>query len=245
MRVCSRVASVAFVLVLGLAGAAMAQDRDAAQRDPKPAADREKSDTTPPEKPAAEKDKDKEKEKAGTPAASTRSRTEKATFGAGCFWSNEAVFERVGGVKSVVSGFAGGTVPNPSYQLVCAGWTGHAEVVQVEFDPDVVSYDMLLKIFFLSHDPTTLNSQGDDFGTQYRSVVFYHSEEQKQAAQKMYRTLTAHKTFHAPIVTELVPFKAFYPAETYHQDYYRKNRNSEYSQIYIIPKLRKLKAKLK
>jgi len=169
--------------------------------------------------------------------------TEKATFAGGCFWSIEAIFERVPGVKSVVSGFAGGNVPNPSYELVGTGQTGHAESVQIEYDPAVVSYETLLKVFWAAHDPTTLNSQGDDFGPQYRSVIFYHTDEQRKAAQESYRQLTTRRVFRSPIVTELVPLTAFYPAEPYHQNYYRNHLYSDYSQIYIVPKLKKLKLK--
>lgn len=176
---------------------------------------------------------------AKTPAA-TKGKTEKATFAGGCFWSMEAAFERIPGVKNVVSGFAGGTVPNPSYELVGTGTTGHAESIQVEFDPALVTYDTLLKLFWSAHDPTTLNSQGDDFGTQYRSMIFYHNEPQRQAALKSYRDLKARHAFRDPIVTELVPITAFYPAEPYHQDYYRNHRDSSYSLIYIEPKLKKL-----
>lgn len=182
-----------------------------------------------------------DKEKGGAKAAEkARPRSETATFGAGCFWSTEAVFERYKGVKSVVSGFSGGSVPDPSYTLVCTGRTGHAEVVHVEFDPTVISYETLLKIYFHAHDPTTLNAQGEDFGTQYRSVIFYHGEEQRKAAQAMYRELTARRAFRAPIVTQLVPFETFYPAEPYHQDYYRHNRSSDYTLSYILPKLKKM-----
>jgi peptide-methionine (S)-S-oxide reductase len=170
---------------------------------------------------------------------------EKATFGGGCFWCMEAVFERVPGVKSVVSGFSGGNVPSPTYEMVCTGLTGHAEVVQIEYDPVVVTYDKLLKVFWSAHDPTTLNSQGPDFGTQYRSIILYHDEEQKKAAQKSYRELSARRAHRSPIVTELVPFVEFYPADLHHQDYYRNHPDSDYSQMYIEPKVRKLRQKLK
>ena len=170
---------------------------------------------------------------------------EKATFGGGCFWCTEAVFERIPGVKSVVSGYSGGHVPNPTYEQVSSGLTGHAEVIQVVFDPSVVGFEKLLKVFFSSHDPTTLNSQGPDFGTQYRSIILYHSDEQKEAAQKMYKELMAMRGRRSPIVTELVPFAEFYPAELYHQDYYRNHPDADYSQIYIEPKVRKINQKLK
>jgi peptide-methionine (S)-S-oxide reductase len=166
--------------------------------------------------------------------------TEKATFGGGCFWCMEAVFEQVPGVKSVVSGYAGGTVPRPNYEQVCTGLTGHAEVVQITYDPKVVSYEQLLDIFFHTHDPTTVNRQGPDEGTQYRSIILYHNDEQKQAALKMYEKLTASRAFPAPIVTQLVPLKKFYPAEKYHQNYFRNHPEADYCQIYIVPKLYKL-----
>ena len=157
----------------------------------------------------------------------------------------EAVFERIPGVKSVVSGYAGGHIPNPTYEMVCTGLTGHAEVIQIEYDPAVVSYEKLLNIFWMAHDPTTLNRQEDDFGPNYRSIILYHNDEQKEAAEKSYKDLTRRRVFRSPIVTELVPLTEFYPAEAYHQDYYRNHRGSAYSDTYIVPKLRKLKQKLK
>lgn len=169
-------------------------------------------------------------------------KTEKATFGGGCFWCLEAVFERIPGVKNVVSGYSGGVIANPSYQLVSTGQTGHAEVVQIEYDPAVVSYEKLLDTFWHFHNPTTLNQQGPDFGTQYRSIILYHSEDQKKEAEKMYRALTEARVFDAPIVTELVQFQAFYPADKHHQDYYRKNKRDSYCRIYITPKMKKLDA---
>jgi len=175
------------------------------------------------------------------PDAPKEPKLEQATFGGGCFWCSEAVFERIPGVKSVTSGYSGGTVPNPTYQMVCTGQTGHAEVINIEFEPDKVSFEKLLTVFWKSHDPTTLNMQGDDFGTQYRSIILYHSEAQKKAAQKSYQELTTKRVFRDPIVTQFVPFTAFYPAEAYHQDYYRNHRNNDYSNTYITPKLRKLK----
>lgn len=168
------------------------------------------------------------------------SKTEVAVFGGGCFWCTEAVFERIPGVKQVVSGYAGGQVPYPTYEMVCSGLTGHAEVVQITFDPDIVSYEKLLKVFFAAHDPTTPNMQADDVGPNYRSIILYHSDEQKQAALKCYKELTARKVFHAPIVTELVPLNAFYPAEPYHQNYYQNHMYNDYSAIHITPKLKKL-----
>lgn len=169
---------------------------------------------------------------------------EYATFAGGCFWSMEAAFEQIKGVRAVVSGFSGGHVANPSYAMVCTGNTGHAESIRIAYDPAVVTYDKLLRAFWIAHDPTTLNAQGDDFGPQYRSVIFYHNEAQKQAALKQYRELTARKAFRHPIVTELQPAQAFFPAEDYHQDYFQNHADNYYSQVYIIPKLKKLKSKL-
>ena len=167
-------------------------------------------------------------------------KTEKATFGGGCFWCMEAVYESIPGVKSAVSGYSGGFIKNPSYEMVCTGETGHAEVVQVTYDPKVVSYDKLLNVFWHSHDPTTLNRQGPDLGTQYRSIILYHTDAQKEAAQKSYKKLTDEAGFADPIVTDLVPMKVFYPADKHHQDYYRKNKRAAYCQTYIAPKLKKL-----
>jgi peptide-methionine (S)-S-oxide reductase len=164
---------------------------------------------------------------------------ETATIGGGCFWCAEAVFQRIHGVKSVTSGFAGGTVPNPSYEQVCTGKTGHAEVIQLTFDPAVLSYDKLLEIFWEAHDPTTLNRQGNDEGTQYRSIILYANDAQKKAAEDS--KARAAKRFKDPIVTEIVPLKAFYSAEDYHQDYYNLNKNKNgYCQFVITPKLKKL-----
>ena len=153
-------------------------------------------------------------------ATSTEPKLEKATFGAGCFWHVEAEFEWLPGVKSAVSGYAGGQVPNPSYEMVHEGDTGHAEVVQVEYDPSVISYEQLLKVFWHGHDPTQWMRQGPDFGPQYRSVIFYHNEEQRKAALKSYRELVAARAYRAPIVTQLFPMKDFFRAEDYHQNYY-------------------------
>jgi peptide-methionine (S)-S-oxide reductase len=169
----------------------------------------------------------------------------KATFGGGCFWCVEAVFERIPGVKSAVSGYAGGQAENPSYELVCTGLTGHAEVVQVEYDPAVATFDDLLDAFWQAHDPTTLNRQGPDEGTQYRSVIFYHDDAQKEAALNSIAGLNASGHFANPVVTEVAPLPRFYPAETYHQDYYRNNSNARYCRMMIAPKLDKLKVKAK
>ena len=176
-------------------------------------------------------------------------RTEVATLGGGCFWCLEAVFERLRGVERVESGYAGGTAANPTYRQVCTGTTGHAEVVQVTFDPAVISYPEILDVFFATHDPTTLNRQGGDVGTQYRSAIFYHGPEQKKAAEERIAALNAEGIWPNPIVTEVVPFTAFYKAEDYHQGYYRQNPGQGYCQAVISPKLAKFRkqfaAKLK
>jgi len=160
-----------------------------------------------------------------------------ATFGGGCFWCTEALFERVKGVKSAVSGYTAGKTENPTYKQVCSGLTGHAEVIQVEYDPKQVSYETLLEIFFDTHDPTTLNKQGADEGTQYRSIILYHDDAQKQAAEKIKKASAAN--YKDPITTEIVPLKKFYVAEDYHQDYFAKNPNAPYCAFVIRPKLQK------
>ncbi len=174
---------------------------------------------------------------------------ELATLGGGCFWCLEAVYNELKGVEQVVSGYAGGTVAHPTYEAVCAGKTGHAEVVQLTFDPRVISYKDILHVFFTIHDPTTLNRQGSDVGTQYRSVIFYHSPEQRQIAEDTIRELTAAKMWDAPIVTEVVPFEAFYPAEEYHQRYFERNPTWPYCVYVVAPKVAKVRkvftAKLK
>lgn len=169
--------------------------------------------------------------------------TQTATFGGGCFWCLEAVFERLRGVESVVSGYAGGAAPNPTYRDVCTGSTGHAEVVQITFDPSEISYRDLLEIFFATHDPTTRNRQGADVGTQYRSAVFFHDEEQKRIATETIDELNAEGIWNAPIVTEVVPLGKFFPAEGYHQGYYRANPTQGYCVAVINPKVAKLRAK--
>lgn len=163
----------------------------------------------------------------------------KATFGAGCFWCVEAVFQRVAGVTSVVSGYSGGARPNPTYESVCTGTTGHAEVCQITYNPKEVSFTDLLLVFWRVHNPTTPNQQGNDVGTQYRSVVFYHDEAQRLEAGKMKDELQASGVWNAPIVTEIAPFTHFYPAEEYHQDYFNRNPNQPYCQMVIAPKLDK------
>jgi peptide-methionine (S)-S-oxide reductase len=162
-----------------------------------------------------------------------------ATFGGGCFWCTEAIYERVDGVHKVESGYSGGDVINPDYKMVCSGSTGHAEVVQVTFDPEKVSFLELLEIFFKTHDPTTLNRQGADVGSQYRSVVFYHSEQQKEITQQVIQQLNSGHIWSDPIVTQVEPFKVFYPAENYHQEYYENNPNMGYCRLVITPKLEK------
>ena len=166
---------------------------------------------------------------------------EKATLGGGCFWCLEAVYQEVDGVKSIVSGYAGGHVPNPSYEQVCTGTTGHAEVVQLEFDPAKVGYREILEIFFAIHDPTTLNRQGNDNGPQYRSAIFWHDEAQHQVAQDVIASLTHEKAFGDPIVTEVTKLDRFWPAELYHQDYYRRNPAQPYCAFVISPKLAKFR----
>jgi peptide-methionine (S)-S-oxide reductase len=166
---------------------------------------------------------------------------EKATFGGGCFWCTEAIFEQLAGVQSVVSGYSGGKVANPTYELVCAGHSGHAEVVQIAYDPKVVTYDELLAVFWKTHDPTTLNRQGHDVGTQYRSVIFYHDENQRKLAEDYKQKLEASGAFGQPIVTEIAPYETFYPAEEYHQDYFRANPQQGYCSYVIQPKLEKFR----
>ncbi len=173
---------------------------------------------------------------------STGASLELATLGGGCFWCLEAVYENVHGVERVVSGYAGGHRKNPTYEQVCTGATGHAEVVQLNYDPHVVSYRELLDIFFDIHDPTTLNRQGADIGTQYRSVIFYHSETQHNTAAAMIADLNTSKRWHGPIVTQIVPFEVFYPAEAYHQQYFQKNPAQSYCRIVVAPKVAKLRA---
>lgn len=170
-------------------------------------------------------------------------RSKKATFGGGCFWCTEAMLEGLDGIIDVVSGYTGGHVKNPTYRHVCEGTTGHAEVVQVTFDPETITYGRLLELFWRSHDPTTLNRQGADVGTQYRSAIFWHDEEQKKVAHASMKTAAA--LFKDPIVTKIEPFEIFYPAEAYHQDYFAKNPRAGYCVFVIQPKLKKFKDYLK
>nr|WP_254090248.1 peptide-methionine (S)-S-oxide reductase MsrA [Dawidia soli] len=164
-----------------------------------------------------------------------------ATFGSGCFWCTEAVFQNLEGVERVESGYSGGKVKNPTYKEVCSGLTGHAEVIQVYYDPAKVGYDELLEVFWKTHDPTTLNRQGADVGTQYRSAIFYHNDEQKQLAEKYKQELDKSGAFDAPIVTEIAPFEVFYKAEDYHQNYYNLNGSAPYCSFVIQPKVEKFK----
>jgi peptide-methionine (S)-S-oxide reductase len=213
-----RLQSMIWCLVgLGLVQAACAQDRNKAQ--PQSA-----------------------KEKTQVDSTSTNNGIETATFGGGCFWCVEAVFENVRGVKDVVSGYEGGRTKNPNYKQVCTGRTGHAEVCQIKFDPSEVSFEELLEIFWKTHDPTTLNRQGNDIGTQYRSVIFYHSEQQKELAEMYKKKLDASGAFNSSIVTEIKPTDVFYVAEDYHQDYFRNNPNQGYCAAVVRPKVEKFKA---
>lgn len=167
------------------------------------------------------------------------SKRELATLGAGCFWCVEAVFQQIKGVHKVTSGYSGGATKNPSYKEICNGDSGHAEVIQIEFEPTEVSFEELLEVFWKVHDPTTLNRQGADVGTQYRSVIFYHDETQKSVAEKSKNETDHSKLWPDPIVTEITPFQTFYPAENYHQNYFNLNSNQPYCRVVIHPKLQK------
>ena len=170
--------------------------------------------------------------------------TEQATFAAGCFWCTEAIFKRLKGVSAVVSGYAGGDPPaggeSPSYEKVSTGTTGHAEAIQITFDPSIISYAKLLEIFFATHDPTTKNQQGADIGSQYRSVIFYHSKTQQSGAESMIKKLDNDGAYKTPIITEVIPYASFFSAEDYHQDFYEKNQLYPYCTVVINPKLKKL-----
>jgi peptide-methionine (S)-S-oxide reductase len=174
---------------------------------------------------------------------SSTNHLELATLGGGCFWCTEAVFQMLPGVKSITSGYAGGTTEKPTYKQVCSGDTGHAEVIQVAYDPKLVSYEKVLDTFWAAHDPTTMNAQGPDTGSQYRSIILYSSDAQKAAAEKS--KAEAQKHFSKPIVTQIVPLTKFWPAEDYHQDYYRSNPNQPYCRAIIRPKVEKFEKKLK
>lgn len=166
---------------------------------------------------------------------------ETATLGGGCFWCTEAVFDDLDGVTDVVSGYSGGSVPNPTYRMICTGLTGHAEVVQLKYDPEKISFRDVLGVFFATHDPTTLNRQGADVGTQYRSAVFFHTPEQQRIAEELVAELNRDRVFDAPVVTEVVPFEAFYEAEPEHQEYYARNPGAGYCRAVISPKVAKFR----
>ncbi len=168
---------------------------------------------------------------------------ETTTLGGGCFWCLEAVYDQLRGVTDVVSGYTGGRTPNPSYEAICTGRTGHAEVVQVRFDTEVIGFEDILHVFFTIHDPTTLNRQGNDVGTQYRSAIYYHSPEQKQTAEAVIAQMTAEQVWPRPIVTEVTPLDRFYPAEDYHQEYFVKHPNAGYCQVVVAPKVAKFRQK--
>lgn len=167
-------------------------------------------------------------------------KTEIATLANGCFWCTEAIFKKIKGIKSILPGYAGGTLKNPSYEQVCTGRSGHAESIQIEFDPNVITFEKILDIFWRTHDPTTLNRQGNDVGTQYRSAIFYHDEKQKQIAEKSKTNLEKENVYKDPIVTEITPFTNFFVAEDYHIDYYEKHKDAPYCTFVINPKLHKL-----
>jgi peptide-methionine (S)-S-oxide reductase len=168
---------------------------------------------------------------------------ETATLAAGCFWCVEAVFDDLKGIEDVVSGYSGGKTENPTYRQVCEGTTGHAEVAQIKFDPAVISFKDVLRVFFSVHDPTTLNRQGADVGTQYRSAVFYHNEDQKRDAEEVIKEITDEGVYDAPIVTEIAPFEKFWPAEDYHQEYFANNPNVPYCSAVVAPKVAKFRKK--
>lgn len=172
---------------------------------------------------------------------SSSGQTETATLGGGCFWCTEAIFRSLKGVETVESGYSGGKLKDPTYKDVCTGTTGHAEVIQITFNPKVISFHELLEVFWETHDPTTLNRQGADSGTQYRSVVFYHSPEQKETAEKYKAELNKENIFNKPVVTEITAFDKFYKAENYHQDYFANNRSQGYCQFVIVPKIEKFR----
>ncbi|QDT90485.1 peptide-methionine (S)-S-oxide reductase MsrA [Gimesia algae] len=178
-----------------------------------------------------------------TPVAQAKDGLEVVTLGSGCFWCTEAVFRELKGVKAAVSGYSGGKIDNPTYKAVCSGTTGHAEVIQVTFDPQQIAFTDILKAFWETHDPTTLNRQGADVGTQYRSAVFYHNEKQKEEATAYKKQLDESGQFKSPIVTEITEFDKFYPAENYHQDYFKLNPENQYCQYVIRPKLEKFRSK--
>ena len=173
--------------------------------------------------------------------ASSAAQTETATLGGGCFWCTEAIFRSLKGVESVESGYSGGHTKNPTYQEVCTGETGHAEVIQITFNPQVISFTEILEVFFETHDPTSLNRQGADAGTQYRSVIFYHTPHQKELAEKYINELNSENVYRKPVVTEVAQFEKFYKAENYHQNYFANNRSQGYCQFVIVPKIEKFR----
>ena len=173
------------------------------------------------------------------------SRLEVATLAGGCFWCTEAVFQEIKGVVTVETGYSGGSIPNPTYEQVSTGTTGHAEAVQILFDPSIISFREILEIFFATHDPATLNRQGADFGHQYRSAVFYHNDKQRANAEEVIEELTSEKIYDLPIVTEVEPFEAFYKAEDYHKDYFKKHLEQPYCRVVISPKIAKLRKKFR
>jgi len=173
--------------------------------------------------------------------ASSAAQTETATLGGGCFWCTEAIFRSLKGVESVESGYSGGHTKNPTYQEVCTGETGHAEVIQITFNPQVISFTEILEVFFETHDPTSLNRQGADAGTQYRSVIFYHTPHQKELAEKYISQLNSENVYRKPVVTEVTQFEKFYKAENYHQNYFANNRSQGYCQFVIVPKIEKFR----
>lgn len=177
----------------------------------------------------------------GTKAHSKSVKMEIATLGGGCFWCTEAVYKELKGVTSVTSGYSGGDIINPSYREVCSGRTGHAEVTEIEFDPSVISFKEILEVFFATHDPTTLNRQGNDTGPQYRSVIFYHNPAQKETAEKVIMRLNDENVYGKPVVTELTAWKNFFPAEAWHQDYFENNPEEAYCQYVIVPKMKKFR----
>lgn len=181
------------------------------------------------------------KEKNNNTMSDTTTQYDTATLGAGCFWCVEAVFQDLKGVKSVASGYSGGAIKNPTYKEVCSGRTGHAEVCQIVYDPNILSFDELLEVFWQTHDPTTLNQQGADVGTQYRSAVFYHTEEQRKLAEEYKKKLNDANAFGKPVVTEITPYTEFYKAEDYHQDYFNQNGDQPYCRMVIQPKVEKFK----
>jgi peptide-methionine (S)-S-oxide reductase len=172
--------------------------------------------------------------------SNNNNKTETATLANGCFWCTEAIFKRLKGIESILPGYAGGIVKNPSYDQVCTGKTGHAESIQIEFDPKVIPFEKILDIFWRTHNPTTLNRQGNDIGTQYRSAIFFHDEKQKEIAEKSKKILEKEGVYKDPIVTEITPFRDFYVAEDYHKNYYENNQNNPYCNFVIDPKIYKL-----